>query len=120
MSVGDDGEEWRESTRTRSLLFGVTVDEPPHRFGARVLDDDIAFTGEWLWALEPVGNDTRVTLTERGEVGNPIFRFIAAHMRGHTKTIDEMLTALAAKVGDPGAQIADASANAELRTAVTG
>ena len=105
MSVGDDGEEWRESTRTRSMRFGVTVDEPPSRFGARILDDDLGFTGDWLWTLEPSGNDTRVTLTERGEIGNPISRFIAAHMRGHTKTVDEMLTALAARVGDPGAAI---------------
>lgn len=108
MSVGDDGEEWRESTRTRAIRFGVTVDEPPHRFGARILDDDIPFSGEWLWELQPVGNATRVTLTERGEIGNPIFRFIAAHMTGHTRTIDGVLAALAVRVGDPGAAIADA------------
>jgi hypothetical protein len=104
-SMGDDGPEWRESTGRRSLRFGVTVDEPPHRFGSRILDDDLPFTGEWSWALEPVNDGTRVTITERGEIGNPIFRFLATHMRGHTATIDAYLAALAVRVGDAGARI---------------
>jgi hypothetical protein len=105
LSVGDEGEEWRESTRTRSVRWGVTVDEPPHRFGARILDDDASATVEWMWMLEPAGNATRVTLTESGEVGNPIARFIRAHMTGHTKAVDAVLTSLAAKLGDAGAKI---------------
>ena len=106
-SSGDDGPEWRESTRRGSTRFGVTADEPPHRFGSRILDDDLPYTGAWEWRLEPEGSATRVTITERGEIGNPIVRFIAAHMRGHTATIDAYLTALAARVGDPGARIGD-------------
>ena len=106
-SSGDDGPEWRESTRRGSIRFGVTADEPPHRFGSRILDDDLPFTGEWEWRLEPAGGATRVTITERGEIGNPIFRFIATHMRGHTATIDAYLAALATRVGDPGARIED-------------
>lgn len=109
-STGDDGAEWRESTRRHSVRFGVTVDEPPHRFGSRILDDDLPFTGEWTWTLEPAGEGTRVTITERGEIGNPIFRFVATHMRGHTATIDAYLAALAVRVGDAGARIEEAAA----------
>lgn len=108
-STGDDGPEWRESTRRHSMRFGVTADEPPHRFGARVLDDDLPFTGEWSWTLEPAGEGTRVTITARGEIGNPIVRFIATHMRGHTAAIDAYLAALAVRVGDAGARIEDAA-----------
>ena len=105
VSSGDDGPEWRESSRRHSIRFGITTDEPPHRFGSRILDDDLPFTGEWRWTLEPAGDATRVTITEHGEIGNPIFRFIATHMRGHTATVDAYLTALAKRVGDPGARI---------------
>jgi uncharacterized protein YndB with AHSA1/START domain len=120
-SSGDDGPEWRESTRRHSIRFGVTTDEPPHRFGSRILDDDLPFTGEWQWTLEPVGDGaphdsmlrdaTRVTIMERGEIGNPIFRFIAAHMRGHTATVDAYLAALAKRVGSAGARIEDGPAH---------
>lgn len=107
-SIGDDGPEWRESTRRGSIRFGITVDEPPHRFGSRILDDDLPFTGEWAWRLEAAGDGTRVTITERGEIGNPIFRFIGAHMRGHSRGIDAYLAALAVRVGDHGARVEDA------------
>jgi len=109
ISVGEGGEEWRESTRGASTRFGVTVDEPPHRFAARILDDDIPYVGEWTWMLEPAGNGTRVTTTVRGEIGNPISRFIRTHMAGHAAPIDAYLAALAARVGDPGAEITDDS-----------
>ncbi|MEO7520908.1 MAG: SRPBCC family protein [Gemmatimonas sp.] len=109
ISIGDDGEEWRESTRGASTRFGVTVDEPPHRFGARILDDDIPYVGEWTWTFEPAGNGTLVTITVRGEIGNPMSRFIRTHMTGHAAPIDAYLAALATRVGSPGAEITDVS-----------
>lgn len=107
-SIGDEGEEWREATRGQSVRFGVTADEPPHRFAARILDDDLPYSGEWTWELAPASVDTtRVTVTERGEVGNPVFRFIGAHLIGHTATIDNYLRALAIRLGSATAAITD-------------
>ena len=118
-STGDDGEEWRESTRTRSMRLGVVRDEPPHRFAMRILDDDLPVTGEWEWVLESTDGGTRVTLAERGEIGNPIVRFTTAHMRGYTKNIDGMLMALAAKLGDPGARVTDVGAGGRSTATAT-
>lgn len=99
---------WRETTTRGSITFGVSTDDAPHRLVARILDEDLAFTGEWTWQLHRDGDGTRVTITERGSVGNPIFRFIGAHFIGHTKTIDRYLQALAARLGAPDVILADA------------
>ncbi|MES2521555.1 MAG: SRPBCC family protein [Gemmatimonadota bacterium] len=110
-SIVVDGAEWEESSPRRSMRFGITQDQPPVRFGMRMLDDDLPYTGEWLWEIEADGDGSRVTLTERGEVGNPVFRFIGTQMIGHTRSIDAVLRALAIRVGDAEATIEDAPVN---------
>jgi uncharacterized protein YndB with AHSA1/START domain len=37
--------QWRETTTRGSITYGVTMDEPPHRMVARILDDDLPFSG---------------------------------------------------------------------------
>ena len=100
---------WRETNTRRSLTFGVTRDEPPHRFSASILDDDLPYTGEWTWIVEPHGTGARVTITERGSVLNPIYRFIGAHFIGYTRSLDRYLASLAAHHGAPDSAIADAT-----------
>lgn len=100
---------WRETTTRGSVTFGVTVDEPPRRFGARILDDDLPYSGEWTWQLDADGDGTRLTITERGDVGNPVFRFIGAHLIGYTRSIDTYLKGLARHLGDARAIIRDAA-----------
>ena len=51
-------------------------------------------------ALEAQGNSTRVTVTEHGEVYNPIFRVVSKYIMGQTSTIDSYLTALGKKFGN--------------------
>jgi uncharacterized membrane protein len=101
---------WRETTSRGSITFGITMDEPPHRMTARILDDDLPFTGEWNWSVEPTSDGTRVVITERGRVANPVFRFISAHFLGHTRSIDRYLKELAARHGTPHIDIQDARA----------
>ena len=54
---------------------------------------------KWTWTFELAADadGTRVTLTERGEVDNPIFRFLSRFVFGQTGTIDSCLRALEAK-----------------------
>ena len=101
---------WREISTRGSVTFGVTVDEPPHRFAARILDDDLPYSGEWTWQVDAELHGTRVTITERGEIGNPVFRFIGAHLTGYTRSIDTYLNGLARHVGDERASIVEAAA----------
>jgi hypothetical protein len=100
---------WRETSTRGSVTFGVTLDEPPRRLAARILDDDLPFTGEWTWQVTPDGDGARITITERGSVGNPLFRFIAAHFLGHTRSLDGYLGALARRHGVHRVTINDAA-----------
>ncbi len=86
---------WRETSTRGSVAFGVTEERAPNRLVARILDEDLPFSGEWSWQLTAEGSGTRVTITERGSVPNPIFRFIASHFIGFTKSMDGYLSALA-------------------------
>ena len=100
---------WRETSTRGSIAFGITVNEPPTRMTARILDDDLPFTGEWTWQIVATPDGTRVTITERGSVGNPVFRFVGAYVMGHTKSIDGYLASLSAHLGHAGAMISDAT-----------
>ncbi|MCC6241606.1 MAG: SRPBCC family protein [Gemmatimonadaceae bacterium] len=100
---------WREMTTRRAMLFGAVVDDAPQHFAARILDEDLPFSGEWHWHLDDDAGETRVTITERGAIGNPIFRLIGTYIIGHTKTIDRYLRDLAQKHQQPNATITDAA-----------
>lgn len=100
---------WRETSTRGSVTFGITRDEAPHTLAARILDEDLPFSGEWTWSLRAEGNGTRVTITELGSVPNPVFRFIAAHFMGYTRSLDTYLTALAQHHQSPRATIVDAA-----------
>lgn len=53
------------------------------------------FGGTWTCELAPDGAGSTLTITERGEVYNPIFRFLSRYAFGHTATIDGFLKKLA-------------------------
>jgi len=57
------------------------------------------FGGTWTFDIVPVTEGrSRLTLTERGEIYNPIFRALARFAFGYTATMDSCLKALARKV----------------------
>ena len=99
---------WRETTSGGSVTFGIVADEAPRRMMARILDEDLPYTGEWTWTLEPEADGTQLVITERGSVGNPVFRFISAHFMGHTRAIDRYLRGLATRHGVADIEIRDA------------
>ena len=76
------------------MTFGIIEEDPPARMVARVLDEDLPWGGTWTWEVSPAANGARLTITERGYVNNPIFRFIGTHFIGFNKTIDSYLRAL--------------------------
>jgi hypothetical protein len=52
------------------------------------------FGGSWTCELVADGAGTTLTITERGEVYNPLFRFLSRFAFGHTATIDAFLKQL--------------------------
>lgn len=95
----DGRQSWREKGSDGAITYAVMRAEPPRRLVTRIADRNLPFGGEWEYELAPVGDGTRVTITERGEVYNPVFRFVSRFVMGHTATIDDYLRALGRKFG---------------------
>jgi uncharacterized protein YndB with AHSA1/START domain len=87
---------WREHGRNGDIAYEAVEWVPPSRFQSRISDTKLAFGGSWTFDLVPesAGRATRVTITERGEVYNPIFRFLSRFVFGYTATLDAYLGAL--------------------------
>lgn len=93
---------WREHSKQGAMTFAVESFEPPRRMVARIADKDLPFGGAWEYVVAPDSADratTRVTITERGYVSNPIFRFVSRFVMGHYSTLDSYLRALSRKFG---------------------
>jgi hypothetical protein len=59
---------------------------------------ETAFGGTWTMAVERTPSGSRLTITERGEVYNPIFRTLSKFVFGHTSTMESCLKAAAKKL----------------------
>lgn len=84
---------WVESGTSGTLPMSITRREPPSLLVTRI-GEGLPFGGTWTYRLEPLGNGTRVTLVEDGEVYNPFFRFVSRFVMGHEATMDRYLDAL--------------------------
>ncbi len=95
------GISWREHTKHGALTMEVDAWEPPRRLVTRIADKGLPYGGHWEYVIAPDGpTASRVTITERGSVYNPVFRFVSRFLMGHTATIDGYLRALGRKFGD--------------------
>lgn len=91
---------WREHGAFGSITYEATVTEPPTRYRARVVDEDSAFGGTWTFEIEPVAPErTAVTITERGEIDSPVFRFFSRFVFGHHATMATYLEDLGDALG---------------------
>jgi len=90
---------FREIGSDGSILFETDSLVPNKRLVNRIADRSLPFGGRWVYELTPDGNGTRLTITEEGEVYNPIFRFVSRFLMGHTRTIDRYLGDLKNRLG---------------------
>ncbi len=88
---------WSEigSSGTLPLRF-VQLDEPRHAV-ARIDSDQLPFGGTWTYVIDSVGGgQSRVTITENGEVYSPIFRFVGRFFIGYDATLNKYRDAMLA------------------------
>jgi uncharacterized protein YndB with AHSA1/START domain len=93
---------WKEVSGSGSMTLVVDEMQAPSRMVARIVDEGEPFGGDWEYVVVADSTDpnkARVTITERGWVSNPVFRFVAKFVMGHDSTIDEYLRALSRKFG---------------------
>lgn len=82
------------------MPLAVTAFEPPHRLVLEIVATDLPYSGNWTWEITPSGSGALVTVTERGVVDNPIFRFLSRFVFGQTATMEAYLKALGRRHGE--------------------
>lgn len=92
---------WRETEKGGDALTLETVEwAPPRRIVRRIADAGLPFGGTWTYEIAPAGSGCTVTITENGEVYNPVFRFVSRFLMGHSSGIETYLKALGRKFGE--------------------
>ena len=89
---------FRESGSDGDITFVIDEAVPAKRVVNRIADKDLPFGGSWTYELAPVTEGTRLTITENGEVYNPLFRFMSRFVFGHTASIDKYMDDLERRV----------------------
>lgn len=95
----DGKRRYREITGFGPITYVVEEERAPERLVGRIADEGLGYGGSWTWELAREGSRTRVTITERGFVTNPVFRVLARFVFGYGKTMDVYLRDLGRRLG---------------------
>ncbi|MGH7712484.1 MAG: SRPBCC family protein, partial [Gemmatimonadaceae bacterium] len=85
---------WREDGTNGKVEFELVANDPPRRQVTRIASENLPFGGRWEYDVARDGEGARLTITEHGDVYNPIFRFMARFIFGYRKTMEDYQAAL--------------------------
>jgi len=89
--------KWRETDAGGEAITYERVETTaPSRIVNRIADPKLPFGGSWTYVIAPNGTGSEITVTENGEVYNPLFRFVSKFIMGHSATIEKYQRDLAA------------------------
>jgi uncharacterized protein YndB with AHSA1/START domain len=87
--------EWTEvDPHDHRLPFKIVSRDPDLRLVTRINGQHLPFGGTWEYRIGKGGDGTTVTITEDGEVYNPLFRFVSKFIMGHSATLKRYSTYL--------------------------
>ena len=90
---------WRETDRHKQTITYQAIESvPPRHLVTKIADPNLPFGGTWTYEIVPVGSSCTLTITEDGEVYNPLFRFVSRFIMGQSATLEGYLKALNAKL----------------------
>jgi uncharacterized protein YndB with AHSA1/START domain len=95
LSPAGNPPRFREHGRQGVITYVVEESVRPSLLRVRIADDSLPFGGTWTYVLQPFDNGTSVTITENGEVYNPLYRLLTATVLSQTATIQRYLIDLA-------------------------
>lgn len=78
---------FREHGAFGPIVFRIERVDAPTFLQVKIDDPDQPFGGTWTYVLVPDGEGTRLTITEDGEVYNPLFRFLSRFVFSQTATM---------------------------------
>lgn len=92
---------WRETNaHGDSIPYAVIESVPPQRLVTSIADAKLPFGGTWTLEIFPLPGGATLRITERGEVYNVIYRFMARYVFGYRVTLDAYLKALGQRFGE--------------------
>jgi hypothetical protein len=95
----DGHEVWNEVQKNGWGLPLETVESrPPERLVRKIADPKLPFGGTWTYELAEESGETLLTITENGEVHNPVFRLMS-RMTDPAATINGYLRDLSRQLG---------------------
>lgn len=97
----DGRQRFREHADTGPLAMEIVELVRPRHMMTRIADNDLPFGGTWSWTIEPTTRGSRVTIEERGQIYNPIFRVVSRFAIGYNATMETYLLDLAASFDQP-------------------
>lgn len=92
-------EVWREMTARGPLITELTELIRGEKIVRKVVDNP-SFGGTWTYTITPEGHGARLTITEDGEIRNPLFRFMGNVFFSMTSTMEKYFDALAVHLGE--------------------
>jgi len=93
---------WRETDKGgQTIAYEAMESDPPRHLVTRIADPSLPFGGTWNYEItrSGSGSTSTLTITENGEVYNPVFRFVSRYIMGHAATVDAYLKAAKARLG---------------------
>ena len=89
-------ETWLEIGGSGEMPLETTESDPPFRLVRTIADPKLPFGGRWVYVLTPEGATTKLSITEEGEVYNPLFRFVSHYIMKQAGSIETVMRSLAA------------------------
>lgn len=89
-----DSDRFREYWEDGPVVFRILERDPPSRLVIMLDDPEQPFSGTWTFELSPEGRQgewTRVRITERGDVPNPIYRAMARILMAPADSLEQYL-----------------------------
>jgi len=82
-------------------MFLVEDTVRPRHFVTRIVDTSQGFGGNWSYQIAPAnGGGSVVSITENGEVYNPLFRFMSRFVLGHYGSLEAYAKDLGKEFGE--------------------
>jgi hypothetical protein len=95
---------WRETDqRGQAIVYEATESAPPRRQVRTIVEKNLPFGGNWVIEIQPADGGSRVTVTENGEIYNPVFRLMARFVLGYTGSIETFLRDMGKRLGEGSA-----------------
>lgn len=84
-----DLKHWTEISGNGTIHYEAEILQPNERFVAKITNKDLPFGGAWTFELKAADQQMLLTITEHGEVYNPLFRFMSKYIFGHEATLQQ-------------------------------